>query len=165
MDPLLIGGCIHTLTYQILLSYYYHLPSDIINFHQLATGDTVDFYVDATDFSGNYTAGYTNMLIVNTGWLGVWQKVEVPRESQLGQNYPNPFNNTTVIPFALRHTGNVKLQVWDVNGSLISTLVNGRQLAGNHNVSWNTEGVTSGIYIYTLQTADGRLSGKMTLLH
>jgi len=147
--------------------YYYHMRNDTLNGEAVTAGDSIWFYIDAIDNagSGNYAAGWENLLVVNYGWAGVWEPVVLPTKPELGQNYPNPFNNTTSIPFALERTQRIKLQVWDVNGRLVSTLVDGRATAGHHTVSWNPTNATSGVYIYTLDTANERFIGKMTLLH
>ncbi len=145
--------------------YYYHLRNDSLNGHAITSGDSIRFYIDATDLLNNYRAGWENLLIVGTGYQGVWKRVEVPLKTELGQNYPNPFNNTTTIPFALDATQPVRVQVWDTNGRLVSTLTSGKMTAGNHTISWNTDNVTSGVYIYTLETTKVRLVSKMTLVH
>ena len=85
---------------------------------------------------------------------------------QLGQNYPNPFRETTVISFVLPEPGAIKLQVFDAQGALISTLAAGQFDAGKHQVVWdgqgeNAEQLPPGIYTYTLSTDQQVLSGRM----
>lgn len=146
-------------------TYVFTMPNDTMASRVLQNGDVVNFFVDAADGLNNYNAGYLNTLTVGQGWNGVWQRVEIPNTTSLSQNYPNPFNNQTTIPFALSRTQPVRVRVWDTNGRLVAILADGKLLAGSHTVTWNTTGVTSGVYIYTLETQHQTYSAKMTLLH
>jgi uncharacterized protein (DUF1501 family) len=89
---------------------------------------------------------------------------EIPRHIDLGQNYPNPFNPTTNISFTLPAAGDIRLQVFDINGRLVSTLADGTMSAGNHTVKFNANGYSSGVYLYRLDTPAGSLTKKMTLI-
>lgn len=82
----------------------------------------------------------------------------------LEQNYPNPFNPSTLIRFNLPQATNVKLVVTDILGNEVQTLVNGYVQAGRHTKLFKGEGLSSGIYFYTLITDDAKVSKKMTLL-
>jgi aminopeptidase N len=93
----------------------------------------------------------------------------VPVATFLDQNYPNPFNPITRIAFGLPSGEAVLLQVFDVRGALVRTLVDGFLPAGRHTVEWNgmsTSGrlVSSGIYFYRLKSGTGELTRKMILL-
>jgi hypothetical protein len=89
----------------------------------------------------------------------------VPGSFALYQNFPNPFNPSTSISFELAKAANVNLSVYDVNGKLVATLVNGQVEAGKHSVSWNAgKNVTSGIYFAKLQSEGLSSVLKMTLL-
>ncbi len=83
---------------------------------------------------------------------------------QLAQNYPNPFNPTTRITFKLPKTEHVLLQVFDVRGRLVETVVNSIQSAGNHSVSFNGTHLTSGAYFYKMIAGDFIFVRKMVLL-
>lgn len=145
--------------------YTYSMGSDSLKGHAIANGDSIWFYIDAWDPLQNYTAALANLIIVGREYQGVQQRVEIPQKTELGQNYPNPFNNSTSIPFALDRAQQIKLQVWDVSGRLVATLYNGRMTAGRHQLAWMSQDVSSGVYVYTLQTAKERFIGKMSLLH
>jgi hypothetical protein len=94
----------------------------------------------------------------------------VPAVSMLHQNVPNPFNPTTTIKFDLARDGHVRLQVFDVAGHMVRTLVNGTMTRGyNQSVTWNglDEGgrrVPSGVYFYQLQTDELTATKKMVML-
>ncbi len=88
----------------------------------------------------------------------------LPLKFALGQNRPNPFNPSTVIPYTLPQAAQVNLTVYEVNGRAVNTLVNGWQVAGNHEVSFDAANLASGVYLYRLQAGAYQASGKMVLL-
>ena len=88
----------------------------------------------------------------------------LPDKYSLSQNYPNPFNPKTVINYELQVTGNAKLMVFDVLGKEVITLVNEKQTAGNYSVEFDGSGLTSGIYIYRLESNGIVQSKKMLLI-
>jgi len=80
---------------------------------------------------------------------------EVIADYVLEQNYPNPFNPSTKISFALAEAGTVKLQIYDLLGNMVRTLVNEHRNAGRYDVIWNGrnragETVAGGVYLYRL---------------
>ena len=83
---------------------------------------------------------------------------------KLEQNYPNPFNPTTTISFSIPYSQDVKLSIYNSNGQLVSELVNKVVNAGIHSVNFDAKDLNSGIYFYTLQTDDKKLSNKMLLI-
>jgi hypothetical protein len=88
----------------------------------------------------------------------------IPIEFELYQNYPNPFNPSTTIKFSIKNNSNVSLIVYDITGREISKLVNGFYTAGSHQVIFNAERLSSGIYFYVLKSGDISISKKMILL-
>ncbi len=115
-----------------------------------------------------------NLLMQNVlAWLHPSSAVDsgsdLPSVTVLNQNAPNPFNPQTKISFVLDSQEHVQLNVYDLTGRLVRTLVDGVREAGENNVIWdgrNTAGdqVASGTYIYRLINADQIESRKMTLL-
>jgi hypothetical protein len=92
-----------------------------------------------------------------------------PEQYALGNNYPNPFNPATTIKYALPEAGFVKLEVYNVVGQVVRTLVAGQQNAGRYVVQWNASddsgrSLSSGIYFYRLQAGDEFLEVKKMLL-
>ena len=89
--------------------------------------------------------------------------------NQLMQNHPNPFNPQTEIRFVAAEDSPVTLEVFDLRGTRIRVLVQGRMPAGNHQVQWDGTDdsgrrVSSGTYFYRLQVGDFEASNKMLLL-
>jgi hypothetical protein len=78
---------------------------------------------------------------------------------QLHQNYPNPFNPATTIRFTLQKSEHVSLKIYNLAGQKIETLVNGVRSAGDHQVQWQAEGFSSGIYLARLQANPSTGSG------
>ena len=91
-------------------------------------------------------------------------ELQKPGKFRLYQNYPNPFNPQTEITFELPAAGFVSLNIYDINGRLISRLLNKTLNAGYHIVDFNALGQASGIYFYTLETGHLKASKKMILL-
>lgn len=91
-------------------------------------------------------------------------KSSLPAEFSIDQNYPNPFNPETNIRFALPESGNIKLSVYNTLGELVATLADGFYEAGIHNVNFNAGAVTSGIYLYKLESAKLTQVRKMIVL-
>ena len=89
---------------------------------------------------------------------------ENPETITLHQNFPNPFNPTTTISFSLPQAQNAVLQIFDVNGRLVQTLVNGYVSQGEHQISFDASQLSSGLYLYRLVTAEATVTSKMTLL-
>lgn len=82
----------------------------------------------------------------------------------LNQNYPNPFNPSTNISFTLDRDGFVSLNVYDVAGRVVATILNKSMTAGSYDVGFNASGLSSGVYFYKLKTADQEMTKKMILL-
>ncbi len=92
-----------------------------------------------------------------------------PARLHLGQNYPNPFNPSTIIPYQLPAPVRVRLEVFNILGQRVTTLVDGPRPAGFHTATWNGtdaagRGVASGVYLYRLLGGGKRLTRSMVLL-
>jgi hypothetical protein len=80
------------------------------------------------------------------------------------ENYPNPFNPKTTISYQIPHPGIIKLQIYNIKGQLIETLVNECQNAGKHAIIWNAENNSSGVYFYKITAGIQTQTGKCLLL-
>ena len=101
--------------------------------------------------------------------VAIKDEPSIPDEFILSQNYPNPFNPTTNITFGLPKESNVTIDVYNLMGQKVATLVNERINAGYHTVNWNGRDasgnrVTSGVYIYKITAGDFAKSKKMLLV-
>ncbi|GAB4326033.1 MAG: hypothetical protein Kow0074_20150 [Candidatus Zixiibacteriota bacterium] len=93
----------------------------------------------------------------------------IPRNFSLNQNRPNPFNSGTVIEYYLSTIGSVRLEVFDILGRRVVTLVNDVQMPGLHTISWdgvdqNGNAVTSGLYFYRITAVGESYTRKMVVL-
>ena len=91
------------------------------------------------------------------------------KDFQLYQNTPNPFNPSTIIKFTIRNECSVSLKIYNINGELVSTLIDEVKGAGDYSINWNGKdnagrSVSSGIYFYKLAADNTSLTKKMTLL-
>ncbi len=95
------------------------------------------------------------------------QETVAPRVKsfELGQNYPNPFNPSTKISFTLPENGVIDLNVYNVLGQKVASLVSGESMtAGNHSVSFNASNLSSGVYFYSLKAGNNVITKKMMLV-
>jgi len=91
--------------------------------------------------------------------------IDLPTEVELGQNYPNPFNPTTTIAYGVPNTGKVTLEVFDILGRKVATLLNGEnKTAGRYTLQFNASNLASGMYIYRLRAGNVVMIKKLTLI-
>ena len=130
----------------------------------IAQGRQYHYKVSAVDFSGNESAAAAAGEITGFG------ENALPKRFDLKQNEPNPFNPTTIIRYYVpAGGGRVVVRVYDLNGRLVSTLVDREESAGEKSVAWNGrnergEEVSSGVYFYRLEAAAHTVQRKMMLL-
>ena len=89
---------------------------------------------------------------------------DVPQTPTLSQNYPNPFNPTTNIEFTLNRASDVTLEVFNITGQKVATLVQDRMPAGSHQQRFDASGLASGIYMYRLTTDQYMMTRQMILI-
>jgi photosystem II stability/assembly factor-like uncharacterized protein len=94
-----------------------------------------------------------------TGIMG--NPTQIPVQFTLEQNYPNPFNPSTIISYKLAVNSFVTIKIYDILGRLVQTLVNERQSAGNHSVTFSASNLASGIYLCKMRTKDFLETRKM----
>ena len=88
----------------------------------------------------------------------------MPTQVELHANYPNPFNPSTEISFGLPETGHVRLDIFNIMGQKVTTLVDRSMSAGYHTVTWNGRTSASGVYLYRLATDETVINRKMLLI-
>ncbi len=128
---------------------------------------TFSYRLKQIDLDGSYK--YSNVVEVNVG---------TPSKFELMQNYPNPFNPTTTIKYSIPSViarseatkqshdfaSNVQLNVYNILGEEIATLVNEKQSPGNYTVQFDASNLPSGVYFYTLRVGDFVATKKMILM-
>ena len=93
----------------------------------------------------------------------------LPERFALGPNYPNPFNPSTIIPYQLAASSQVRLEVFNLLGQRIATLVDGERPAGFHTATWHAtdakgRAVGAGVYIYRMTVGVKHQTGRMVLM-
>jgi photosystem II stability/assembly factor-like uncharacterized protein len=111
-------------------------------------------YTGSPAATGSFTLGTTSSNAAD----------EIPQRFALEQNYPNPFNPATTIEYALPEAADVRLEVFNMMGQRVATLVDARQNAGQHTTSFNAANLASGMYIYRITAGSFTASQKMMLL-
>ncbi len=106
-------------------------------------------------------------------YIRVWKRVDqptstsdtetLPEQINLSQNYPNPFNPVTRISYQLPETTDVRLEVYNLLGRLVDTLVDERVSAGYHTAMFDGSHLSSGVYVYQLTAGDQIITKKLTL--
>jgi len=104
-----------------------------------------------------------------SGYLNTIVDGVLPQDFQLHSNYPNPFNPSTLISYDLAFETNVKLNIYDMRGRMIDSLVNQVQNAGMHTIQWDAmdykgSGVSAGVYLYKLEAGGKVFTEKMIFM-
>lgn len=89
---------------------------------------------------------------------------EVPKDFSLEQNYPNPFNPSTIITFSIREHAPVRLSIYDMLGRQLAVLINEEKSAGTYSISFDAEGLSSGLYLYKLTSGRNEQVKKMMVV-
>ena len=153
--------------------------------YELAEGESLPstgtFYLGLANLPGtsmdpellNVVCGYPdedNAITVSTSALGVDDNESIPNQFALHQNYPNPFNPSTQISFDIPEGGEyIMLNIYNILGQNVSTLVNGVMNPGRYTMDWNATDeignpVASGIYFYELRSESFTARKKMLLI-
>ena len=119
----------------------------------------------SVDYNGNMS-DYTELLSSN---MMSTDNSYLPNTFSLHQNYPNPFNPKTQIRYDIKNDVNVRIDIYDLNGNMIKTLINENQSVGYKSIYWDAtndygQKVSTGVYIYTIQADNYFRSRKMLFL-
>jgi|CZKP01.1.fsa_nt_gi hypothetical protein len=141
------------------------IPS--FNSKTIAVGDSAIYYV-ALGYGHNNGTMLANMQLAQQKY-NIITSVKpntnnIPLNYSLNQNYPNPFNPSTKISYQLPKSGYVTLKVYNSLGKEVATLVNEEKIAGKYAVDFSAQGLSSGIYFYSIRSDSYFATKKMILL-
>lgn len=129
--------------------------------------DTVSLYdITFTDPRHGYAVGIRGGVFrYNAEAIGIEnQQNQVPVTGTLFQNYPNPFNPVTFIEYFLVKSSEVKITVYDITGREVLELFNGFKASGSHKIKFETNGLSSGMYLYKIEAGEYSETKKMVIL-
>lgn len=129
-------------------------------------GDIPEGTFDLTALVGGFN-GTIQLIARSSADFGMGTSNEfgdVPVEFALEQNYPNPFNPSTVIRYSVAEAANVQLEVYDILGRKVATLVNEAKAPGAYTINFNARNLSSGAYFYRIEAGDFTSIKKMMLI-
>ena len=161
---------------QIQSGQYFFMPIDI---QVILSEDTLNYVVENDGQYTSYNLGYIgpnsfnvrldpdNWILKEVEYLTIGSELPGPRQLKLFPPYPNPFNSGTNISFFIPDymgQDEVKINIFDLRGRLVSSIWSGRPLIGHNMFNWNAENKPSGVYIIELATQDKKLIQKLQLI-
>jgi protocatechuate 3,4-dioxygenase beta subunit len=111
------------------------------------------------DASTGIYSSYMEVTVQGSGVTGIGHiERETAKVFELGQNYPNPYRDKTIIPFTLKQASEIKLEIWDLSGRKMATIINEKRDTGEYQVEVNPSelGLSNGNYIYQLEANNGK---------
>jgi endo-1,4-beta-xylanase len=120
--------------------------------------------VKSINESGESEFSAFNYFVTIEEIVGVEKPIMLLNKIELYQNYPNPFNPETNIKFTLPNADNVILEVYDMLGKKIATLIDEQKSSGNYTITWDASEISSGTYFYFLKVGSYTEIKKMTLI-
>jgi len=132
---------------------------DSLTYGEQITDTSYGRYPDGSEFwffMPEITPGATNL---NTMSIN-----EVDENASISQNFPNPFSGETSIEFILETPDRVTIEIFNVSGARVSTLVNDNFTQGSHTVKWDASAMPAGFYFYTLQTSQTMITKKALIV-
>lgn len=139
-----------------------HLGEICVTESEHISGNTIGLPEGSPSFT--VKGDFPIKLIIEKVVTGISDNEGSLRSYSLEQNYPNPFNPTTNIRYSLSLQSNVKITISNILGEVIKEFIPGTQDVGDYNFSFDADGLSSGVYLYTLVTAstDGSHAHSIT---
>ncbi len=146
--------------------------TDSVAIHMLQNAQFNLAYVEGDESAGVHNHKYTTSLLNNVISISdqIISGVEIIEANSndfvLHQNFPNPFNNSTQIQFKLPKAVNVTIEIFNLNGQKIKSVLNNKhETVGTHSIEFNATGLPSGIYYCSMRAGNSLKAIKMYILH
>jgi hypothetical protein len=147
------------------LDYHFVPDSGIVKISAKnpAASVVAEVFITVTDTSG---ASVSDTIVVQViGTVGIDESMaNIPKKFEVFQNYPNPFNPTTTIKFALPASARVKVSIFNILGQRVAVLLDEMRPAGYHQIVFDASTISSGMYLYVVETKSNREIRKMLLI-
>ena len=129
------------------------------------------FSMDGSVLESRMLFEYEGNIVIQSAIAADWygsniavSSVLIPKEFALQSAYPNPFNPVTNLKFGLPVDSKVSMQIYNLQGQVVSTLLNDNMQAGYHSVVWNADNHSSGIYFVQMIAGDYIHTQKIMLV-
>ena len=163
---------------EAMFSHHINFNQDISGWNVSNATNMIDMFANTPSLSEENKCAIHLSFSFNTAWQYDWSTscalavndlLINPKYFKLHQNYPNPFNPITKIHYDLPKNSFVSIDIYDVMGNKIKSLVNSVQDAGYRSVYWDAtnnlgQAVSAGMYIYTVNSGEFRTTSKMALI-
>jgi len=132
------------------------------------TGPNVGYFIGVLDEIRVYNRALTDVEI-DSLYNNYATSIDIPintisKNFELHQNYPNPFNPNTTIGYNLPQTSDIRIEVFNIEGQRMATLVDERKPTGYHTIDFKGNRLASGVYLYRIQAGDYIETKKMILI-
>jgi len=144
------------------LLYDYDPQTSAIRLSAPGYSGIVEVSLRVSDDGGASATATIVLVIADPTGISEWDQL-IPERYELSQNYPNPFNPTTTIRFGLPVSGEVKLEIYNIVGQRIATVLNEYRMAGYHEIGFDAGQMASGLYILRLEAGGYSEVKKMVL--
>jgi len=148
-------------------TYQYYLDNVLVfSDPEGGIGEFVQYYVISVNNTSASVPSNTVSGMFNKAQTGkiILPQTQLVENYNLSQNYPNPFNPSTVINYAIKEAGLVKIKVYDILRDEVAVIVDEPKQVGFYSVKFNASKLPSGVYIYTIKSNDFTASKKLMLL-
>ena len=146
------------------LNISYEQSSGLLSLTAPGYSGTVQLICTVTDDSAAAVSDTISVEVIDPTGIEDYLAEQLPEEYKLNQNYPNPFNPSTAISYQLKAASEVSLEIFNVLGQKVATLVNEKQQAGSYSVRWNASAFANGVYFYQIRAGKFIQVRKMILM-
>ncbi len=158
-----VGALDQESSYEFTTLYEQEPPTDLRNIAISDLDGDGKTEILLTQLDAQSTGDPIVIVLESENPVSVERTAEFVQDFTIHQNYPNPFNPSTNIRFEVKRENQVTLAVYNLLGEKVATLVDQRMLPGSHSVIFDATRFASGVYYYTLETGNTRLTRQMVL--